>query len=238
MEVSGRALGGRAALITGASRGIGREVALRFAREGAELIVVGRSRESLADVDRAIRAIDGHAFLAVANLTRPELVAEVADAVRQRWGRLDVLVGNAGVLGPTNALVDISPDAWDEVITVNLTANWRLLHSFDPLLRASDAGRAIFVTSGAAGGRAYRGAYSASKSALEAMVRSYAQEVAGTRVRANLIDPGATRTRMRAQACPSEDPMRLKPPDDPRLLDAFVRLALPTFERTGETVRS
>ena len=126
MRISGSALSGRAALITGSSRGIGREVALRFAREGAELIVVGRSRESLADVHRAICAIGGHAFPAVADLTRPEVVAEVADAVHQRWGRLDLLVGNAGAHGPTSALVDIGPDAWDEVITVNLTANWRL----------------------------------------------------------------------------------------------------------------
>jgi NAD(P)-dependent dehydrogenase (short-subunit alcohol dehydrogenase family) len=237
MKVSGGALDGRAALITGASRGIGREVALRFAREDAQLIVVGRSRESLADVDHAIRALGRHVSLAVADFTRPEAVGEMADAVRQSWGRLDVLVGNAGVLGPTSALVDIDPDAWNEVIMVNLTANWRLLCSFDPLLRASDAGRAIFVTSGAAGGRAYRGAYSASKSALEAMVRSYAQEVAETSVRANLIDPGATRTRMRAQAFPSEDPMRLKPADDSRLLDAFVELASPTHSGTGETVR-
>jgi NAD(P)-dependent dehydrogenase (short-subunit alcohol dehydrogenase family) len=237
MEVDGGALIGRTALVTGASRGIGREVALRFAREGAELILVGRSRDSLADVNRAIRALGGNPVLAVADFTDPEGVGDMADAVHQSCGRLDVLVGNAGVLGPTSALVDIDPDAWDEVITVNLTANWRLLRSFDPLLRASDAGRAIFVTSGAAGGRAFRGVYSASKSALEAMVRTYAQEVAETSVRANLIDPGATRTRMRAQAFPSEDPMRLKPADDAGLLDAFVELALPTYERTGVTVR-
>jgi NAD(P)-dependent dehydrogenase (short-subunit alcohol dehydrogenase family) len=237
MNVSRGALGGRTALVTGAARGIGREVALRFAREGAELIVVGRSQERLADVDHAIRALGGHALLAVADLTRSEGIEEMANAARQSWGRLDVLVGNAGVLGSTSALVDIDPGTWEEVIAVNLTANWRLLRSFDPLLRASDAGRAIFVTSGAAGGRAYRGAYSASKSALEAMVRSYAQEVATTGVRANLVDPGATRTRMRAQAFPSEDPMRLKPADDPRLLDAFVELASPTYDRTGETVR-
>ena len=237
MASSGGALAGRTALITGASRGIGREVALRFAREGAELALVGRSQESLADVDQAIRTCGGHAFLAVADLAHAEGFDEMADAVRQHYGRLDVLVGNAGVLGPTSAVVDIDPDVWDEVIAVNLTANWRLLRRFAPLLQASDAGRAIFVTSSVVGGRPHRGVYAASKSALEAMVRSYAQEVAGTSVRANMIDPGATRTRMRAQAFPCEDPLRLRPADDSRLLDAFVELALPTYQRTGETVR-
>jgi NAD(P)-dependent dehydrogenase (short-subunit alcohol dehydrogenase family) len=237
MKVSGGALGGRTALVTGASRGIGREVALRFAREGAELMVAGRSQESLADVNHAIRMLGGHTLLAIADFTRSGDIEDIADVVHQSWGRLDVLVGNAGVFGSTSALVDIDPDTWDEVITVNLTANWRLLRSFDPLLRASDAGRAIFVTSGAARGCAYRSAYSASKSALEAMVRSYAKEVAATGVRANLIVPGATRTRMRARAFPSEDPMGLKPADDPRLLDAFVELASPTYDRTGETLR-
>jgi NAD(P)-dependent dehydrogenase (short-subunit alcohol dehydrogenase family) len=237
MKVSGGALGGRTALVTGASRGIGREVALRFAHEGAELMLAGRSQESLADVDHEIRMLGGHTLLAIADFTRSEDIEDMADVVQQSWGRLDVLVGNAGVLGSTSALVDIDPGIWDEVIAINLTANWRLLRSFDRLLRASDAGRAIFVTSHAAGGRAYRGAYSASKSALEAMVRSYAQEVAGIGIRVNLIDPGATRTRMGAQAFPSEDPMRLKPADDPRLLDAFVKLASPIYDRTGQTVR-
>lgn len=231
------ALLGRTALITGASRGIGREVAVRFAREGAELVLVGRSEESLADVDQAIGAVGGHAFLAVANLAHPCHVDEMADAVQERYGRLDVLVGNAGVLGPTSTVVDIDPDVWDDVIAVNLTANWRLLRSFAPLLNDSAAGRAIFVTSSVVGGRAHRGVYAASKSALEAMVRSYAQEVAGTGVRANMIDPGARRTRMRAEAFPAEDPLRLRPADDCRLLDAFVELASPAYQRTGETVR-
>lgn len=237
MTRCGGALAGRTALITGASRGIGREVAVRFAQEGAELILVGRSRESLTDVDRAVCSRGGQAFLAIADLAQVREFDDIADAVRQRCGHLDVLVGNAGVLGPTSAVVDIAPGIWDDVLAVNLTANWRLLCSFAPLLRASDAGRAIFVTSSVVGGRVNRGVYAASKSALEAMVRTYAQEVAETGVRANMIDPGARRTRMRAEAFPAEDPLRLRPPDDSRLLDAFVELASPAYQRTGETVR-
>jgi NAD(P)-dependent dehydrogenase (short-subunit alcohol dehydrogenase family) len=155
-------------------------------------------------------------------------------AVYERWGRLDVLVGNAGMLGVLSPLSHISPEVWDQVLAVNVTANWRLIRSFDPLLRASAAGRLIFVTSGVSSGRAYWGAYAVSKGALETMVRTYAAEVAKTPVRANLINPGPTRTSMRANAYPGEDPATIKPPE--AVTDAFVDLADAACSRNGEVV--
>ncbi|HRK94864.1 MAG TPA: SDR family NAD(P)-dependent oxidoreductase, partial [Rhodospirillales bacterium] len=152
----------------------------------------------------------------------------------ERWGRLDVLVGNAAVLGTLTPVPHIDPAVWDQVLGVNLTANFRLIRAFDPLLRAADAGRAVFLTSGVSGGRAYWGTYAVSKAALEALVRTYAEEVAKTGVRVNLVNPGATRTRMRATAYPGEDPQALKPPE--AVADAILALALPNCERNGELV--
>ena len=235
-EVCGR-LAGRVTLVTGASHGIGQEVALRFAREGAELVLVGRTQGALEEVDDEVRKLGGTASLVVANLADFAVIDRMGAAVYERWGRLDVLVGNAGVLGTLSPLGHIDPKTWDEVIAVNLTANWRLIRSFDPLLRASDAGRAIFVTSGVAQGRAYWGAYAVSKGALETLARTWAHEVANTKVRVNLINPGATRTRMRATAYPGEDPQTRKPADNPALLEAFVSLAEPACDRNGELVR-
>jgi NAD(P)-dependent dehydrogenase (short-subunit alcohol dehydrogenase family) len=235
VETDGR-LTGRVALVTGASRGIGRAVALRFAREGAELVLVGRTQGALEEVDDEVSRLGGTASLVPADLTDFALIDRMGAAVYGRWGRLDVLVGNAGVLGTLSPLGHIDLKTWDEVIAVNLTANWRLIRSFDPLLRASDAGRAIFVTSGVARGRAYWGAYAVSKGALETLARTWAHELANTKVRVNLINPGATRTRMRAAAYPGEDPLSRKPADDPALLEAFVSLAEPACLLNGELV--
>ena len=231
-EGKGR-LAGRVALITGASHGIGRAVALRFAREGAELVLVGRTQGALEEVDDEVRNIGKGASLVVGDLADFAVIDRMGAAVYERWRRLDVLVGNAGALGVLSPLGHIDPKVWDEVIAVNVTANWRLIRSFDPLLRASEAGRAIFVTSGVAGGRAYWGAYAVSKGALETLARTYAHEVANTGIRVNLINPGGTRTRMRAAAYPGEDPRTLRAPDDPALLEAFVALAERTCERNG-----
>lgn len=230
-------LGGRIALVTGASRGIGRAVALAFAREGAELIVVGRTQGALEELDDALRAEGRQASLVVGDLADGTLVDRIGAAIFARWGRLDVLVGNAATLGVLGPLGHTEPAVFERVIAVNLIANWRLMRSCDPLLRASDAGRAIFVTSDVAPGRAYWGAYAASKAGLEAMIRTYAGEMAKTDVRANLIDPGPTRTRLRATAFPGEDSEALKPADDPRLIEAFVALALPSCRRNGEIVQ-
>lgn len=227
-------LAGRIALVTGASRGIGRAVAERFAAEGAELILVGRTQGALEEVDDAIRAAGGRASLVPGDLTEPGIIERMGAAVFERWGRLDVLVGNAAVLGTLTPVPHIDPAVWDQVLGVNLTANFRLIRAFDPLLRAADAGRAVFLTSGVSGGRAYWGTYAVSKAALEALVRTYAEEVAKTGVRVNLVNPGATRTRMRATAYPGEDPQALKPPE--AVADAILALALPDCERDGELV--
>src|SRR5512145_461927 len=224
MEQPPRRLAGRLALVTGATRGIGRAVALAYAREGAHLILVGRTTGALEEVDDEIRALGGSATLLTLNLKRLDKIDALGPTIYQRWQKLDILVGNAGILGPLSPLGHVTADAWDEVMEINLTANWRLIRTLDPLLRRSDAGRAIFVSSGAAERpRAYWGPYAVSKAGLEALVRVYADEMANTPVRVNLINPGPTRTGMRAKAFPGEDPASLKPPE--HVIETFVRLA-------------
>lgn len=231
---SGR-LAGRLALITGASHGIGRAVALRFAAEGADLVLAARTQAALEEVDDAVRQLGGRATLVPGDLTDESLIERMALAVFERWQRLDVLVGNAGELGVLSPLSHVPPDVWQRVFAVNVTANWRLLRVFDPLLRASTAGRAIFVTDQVASGHAYWSPYAASKAALESMVRGYAEEVGRTTaVRANLVRPGATRTRLRAQAFPGEDPATLRSPDS--ITAAFVTMAETNCTRSGEII--
>jgi NAD(P)-dependent dehydrogenase (short-subunit alcohol dehydrogenase family) len=225
-------LDGRLALITGATRGIGRAVALAYAREGAHVILTGRTAGALEEVDDEIRAAGGSATLLTLDLKRLDKIDALGPTIYQRWQKLDVLVANGGILGPLSPLGHITAEAWDDVLTVNLTANWRLVRTLDPLLRMSAAGRAIFVSSGAAAKpRAYWGPYAVSKAGLEALARTYADEVANTPVRVNMINPGPTRTRMRAQAFPGEDPTTLKTPDD--VVPTFVRLAEPTCADNG-----
>jgi NAD(P)-dependent dehydrogenase (short-subunit alcohol dehydrogenase family) len=229
-------LAGRVALVTGASRGIGRAIARAYAREGAELVLTARTTGGLEELDDEIRNISGRSSLLVPfDLKDFDAIDRLGAALYERFGRLDVLVGNAGILGTLSPLGHISPKEFQEVIDLNLTANWRLLRVMDPLLRQSEAGRAIFVTSGAARSpRAYWGTYAISKAALEMMVGIYAQEIQQTKVRANLIDPGRTRTRMRAKAYPGEDPQSLKAPDE--IMGAFVTLATAAFAGNGEVV--
>ncbi|WP_374653422.1 SDR family NAD(P)-dependent oxidoreductase [Dongia sp.] len=231
-------LSGRIALVTGASRGIGAAIARAYAREGAELILTARTVGGLEELDDQIRAISGKASLLVPfDLKEFDNIDRLGAALYERYGCLDVLVGNAGVLGTLSPLGHISPKEFQEVIDLNLTANWRLLRVMDPLLRQSEAGRAIFLTSGAARGpRAYWGTYAISKAALEMMVGIYAQEIQQTRVRANLIDPGRTRTRMRAKAYPGEDPQSLKIPDE--IMEPFIALASAAFTGNGEVVKA
>lgn len=230
-----RRLEGRVALVTGASRGIGRAVAVRYAEEGAHLILSARTQGALEEVDDEVRALGTSATLVPADLTDFTTIDRMGAAVFERFGRLDVLVGNAGDLGTLSPLAHIDPATWERVMAINLTANWRLIRSFDPLLRTSEAGRAIFVTSGiTAGPRAYWGAYAVSKAALEMMVRIYAAEVVKTRVRVNLINPGATRTRMRAAAFPGEDPATVKAPES--ITGLFVDLGEAACTRHGEVV--
>ncbi|HXE87117.1 MAG TPA: SDR family NAD(P)-dependent oxidoreductase [Hyphomicrobiaceae bacterium] len=232
MDPSPRRLAGRLALITGATRGIGRAVALAYAREGAHVILAGRTVGALEEVDDEIREIGGAATLLTLDLKRQDKIDALGPTIYQRWQKLDILVGNAGILGPLSPLGHVPAETWDEVLQVNLTANWRLIRTLDPLLRASDAGRAIFVSSGvAARPRAYWGPYAVSKAALEALVRTYADEVANTPVRVNLVNPGPTRTKLRAQAYPGEDPATLRTPED--IAEAFVRLAEPACTDNG-----
>ncbi len=225
-------LSGRLALVTGATRGIGRAVALAYAREGAHLILVGRTTGALEELDDEIRQLGGNATLLTLDLKNLDKIDALGPTVYQRWQKLDIVVGNAGILGPLSPLGHVTAEAWDEVLQINLTANWRLIRTLDPLLRRSDAGRAIFVSSGAAVGRpADWGPYSVSKAALEALVVTYAHEVASTPVRANLINPGPTRTRMRAKAFPGENPSSVKTPES--VTPTFIKLAEPSCTDNG-----
>jgi NAD(P)-dependent dehydrogenase (short-subunit alcohol dehydrogenase family) len=230
-------LAGRVALVTGASRGIGAAVARRYAAEGAHVILVARTVGGLEEVDDAIRANGGAATLVPLDVREGDKIDELGARLYERFGKLDILVGNAGALGVLTPVGHMDPPVWQRVIDVNLTANWRLLRSMDPLLRRSDAGRAIFVTTGATRGAfAFWGAYAASKAGLEALVRTYAAEVATFGVRANLVDPGVVRTAMRAEAFPGEDPMKLPPPD--AITEIFVALAEPGCRQNGQIVRA
>ena len=237
MPEAGR-LAGRIALVTGASRGIGAAVAKRYAAEGAKLVLAARTVGGLEEVDDEIRLAGGEeATLVPLDLRDFDAIDQLGAALYQRFGRLDVLVGNAGVLGVLSPLGHIDPRVWQETIDVNLTANWRLIRSLDPLLRQSEAGRAIFVTSGAAdAARAYWGPYAVSKIALEMLVKTYAAELAKTEVRVNLVSPGVVRTRMRAQAFPGEDPLKLAAPED--VTEVFVELAAAACNRNGQVVNA
>ncbi len=231
-------LKGRVALITGASRGIGRAVTRRFAAEGATVILVARTKSALEELDDEIRVSfpDNRAVLVPQDLADHARIDQMALAVYQRFGRLDVLVGNAAILGPLCPMQHTAPRDWTQVLSVNVTANFHLIRSFDPLLRQSDAGRAVFVTSGVAAGIfPYWGAYATSKAALEMMVRVYAEEVSQTHIRVNLLDPGVVRTRMRAQAFPGEDPNHLPSPES--VVHAFVELASPECSSHGEVIQ-
>jgi NAD(P)-dependent dehydrogenase (short-subunit alcohol dehydrogenase family) len=221
------------ALITGASRGIGAAVAERFAREGAHVVLAARTVGGLEEVDDKVRGVGGSATLVPLDLRDFVKIDELAGALFDRWGRLDILVGNAAEFGVFSPLGHIDPVTWAEVIDLNLTANWRLIRAMDPLLRAASAGRAIFVTSEVAhGAHPYWGPYAISKAGLEMLVKIYAGEITKTRVRANLIDPGIVRTRLRARAFPGENPAHRPPPES--VTDAFLTLALPACTRNGE----
>ncbi|MGO8800327.1 MAG: SDR family NAD(P)-dependent oxidoreductase [Roseiarcus sp.] len=231
---------GRIALVTGASRGIGRAVALAFAGVGAHVIALARTQGGLEALDDEIHAlrpgVDNPATLVPCDLRDHAAIDRLGEAIFRRWGRLDALVGNAGLLGPLSPLHHVDPKAWDDVLSVNVTANWRLIRALDPLLRASPAGRVAFVTSGAGHRsqlRAYWGPYAVSKAALDALARTYAAETINTsEIRVMLVNPGPLRTRMRAAAMPGEDPQGLRTPEE--LAPKIVALCAPDWRETGK----
>lgn len=229
-----RFLEGRVALVTGASRGIGYAAALKLAEAGAHIVAVARTVGGLEALDDAVKARGGQATLVPLDLTDFEGVDRLGAALFERFGRLDVLIGNAGMLGPLTPVGHIDPKQFAKVFDVNVTANWRLIRSMDLLLRRAEAARVVFVSSGAASScRAYWGAYSASKAALDALVRCYAEETANpTQIRVNLFNPGATRTAMRAQAMPGEDPKTLPNPDE--VAAHLLALVRPDLQETGQ----
>lgn len=223
----------RIALITGATKGIGYAVAKRFASEGAHIIATGRNVADLEALDDYIKAIGGTATLVPLDLLETDKIELLAANIAQRFGRLDILVGNAGILGDLTPLPHTNTSDWDKVIAINLTANFHLIRCFDALLKSSSVPRVMFVSSGVAkSAYAYWGAYAVSKAALEKMVETYAAENAKTNLKANLIDPGAVRTRMRAKAFPGENPETLPHPDD--ITDIFVKLASEDMKETGK----
>ncbi|MGH6682347.1 MAG: SDR family NAD(P)-dependent oxidoreductase, partial [Pseudolabrys sp.] len=223
----------RIALVTGASRGIGAALALQLAQAGAHIVAVARTVGGLEELDDRIKAASGSATLVPLDMKDSDGIARLALALRERYGRLDVLVGNAGILRTPSPLGHIDPNDWNEILAINVTANWQLIRAFDPLLRLSEAGRAVFITSGLATlARAYFGAYAVSKAALDIMVRTYAAECAETKVRANLFSPGQTRTRMMATAFPGVDPETLPTPDE--VAETIIPLCLPSCTETGK----
>ena len=219
-------------LITGASRGIVRSVALNCAQAGAEVIITGRTMGALEELDDEISNIDGKATIVELDQTDTSAMARLAQAIATRWGRLDGFVANAGQLGQMAPMPHIDPEIFEKTIMVNLTSIWYQIAAFDTLLRASNAGRAVLVSSGAAqGARAYWGAYAVSKAGLEAMARAWAAESEKTKMRINLIDPGATRTAMRAAAYPGEDPANLRTAGE--ITPAFLHLLSPACTSQG-----
>jgi NAD(P)-dependent dehydrogenase (short-subunit alcohol dehydrogenase family) len=215
-------LAGKVVLVTGASRGIGYAAGIEAAKRGAHVIAVARTVGGLEELDDTIQAVGGSATLVPLDLRDGEAIDRLGAAIFERWGHLDGLVANAGQLGVLSPVAHIKPDDFDKVLAVNVTANYRLLRSLDVLLRQSEAGRAVFVSSGSArSARPFWGLYAASKAALDALVKSYAGEIATTKARANVFYPGVVRTAMRAKAMPGEDPNTLPTPAEvaPKLID-------------------
>jgi NAD(P)-dependent dehydrogenase (short-subunit alcohol dehydrogenase family) len=227
-----KSLADRIALVTGASRGIGYALSVALAREGAHVVAMARTVGGLEELDDAVKAAGSSATLVPLDMRDYDGFYRLAAALNERYKRLDVLVGNAAIGGQRSPLGHVMPPAWDEAMAVNVTANYQLIRAMDPLLRRSDAGRAVFMTSGAATNcRAYAGPYSTSKAALNALARTYAAETTSTPVRVNLFNPGPTRTRMRAQVMPGEDPMTLPTPEE--VSEKIMELCLPSCNETG-----
>ena len=230
-----KSLAGRIALVTGASRGIGRAAAIALGTAGAHVICVARTVGGLEETDDAIVKAGGTATLVPLNLKDFAAIDRLGASIYERWGKLDALLGNAGVLGALTPLAQLDPKIFAELVDINITANWRLIRSLDPLLRQSDAGRVLFVTSGAARKHTpFWGGYAMSKAALESLALTYAAECKDTNVKVNLLNPGPIRTAMRAKAMPGEEPSSLKRPEE--LAPLIVELLSPSNQKNGERI--
>lgn len=227
-------LDNKIAFITGASRGIGQEIAKCYAQQGAHVIAIARDSKNLEKTDDLIREVSGKsATLIPFDLTEMDKIPGLAKMIAERFGHIDILVGNAGQLGELSPLVDQSADSWQKTMDINLHANFHLIRCFDPLLKLSDTPRAIFVSSGVADGvHPYWGAYAVSKASLEYMVKLYAIENEKAKLRANLINPGQVRTRMHAQAFPGLNPQTITPVED--VMELFIKLASNDMQDTGK----
>lgn len=228
-------MSGRIALVTGASRGIGRAAAVALGGAGYHVICVARTVGGLEETDDAVTAAGGTATLVPLNLRDGEALDRLGASIFERWGRLDAFLGNAGVLGALTPITHLEPKLFDELVAVNIAANWRLIRSLDPLLRKSEAGRVVFISSTVARApRAFWGGYAMSKAALESLALTYAAECAETKVRVNLLNPGPMRTYMRMKAFPGEDPQTLPKPDE--LGPVIVQMLGAEWEKNGELV--
>jgi NAD(P)-dependent dehydrogenase (short-subunit alcohol dehydrogenase family) len=225
-------LSGRIALVTGASRGIGYNLAKQVARCGAHVIAVARTVGGLEELDDEIQGAGGSATLVPVDLGDMKAIDRLGGAIHERWGKLDILVANAGILGVVAPIGHVEAKVFEKVMSINVTGTWRLIRSVDPLLRLSDAGRAIVMSSGAAHrARAYIGPYAASKAAVEALARSWADETKNTKLRVNVVNPGPTRTAMRAQVMPGENPQDVPHPSE--IVDRMLPLLSPALTETG-----
>jgi len=225
-------LSGRIALVSGASRGIGYFAAKHLAAAGAHVIAVARTVGGLEELDDEIKAGGGQATLVPLDLADMPGIDRLGGAINERWGRLDILVANAAILGTVSPIGHVEAKTFERVMTINVTATWRLIRSVDPLLRLSDAGRAVVMSSAVAhSARAFWGPYAASKAAVETLTRSWANETVNMPLRVNAFDPGPTRTAMRAQAMPGEDPQTLPHPSD--IAMKMLPLASPALTETG-----
>lgn len=228
-------LQGQIALVTGASRGLGRAIALALAGEGAHVIISARATGALEELDDEIRAVGSAATILKLDLRAGDKIDQIGPALYQRWGKLDIFVGAGGILGPLSPLPHITSDAWAGVMDVNLNANWRLIRTLDPLFKLARAARVLFITSSApAGDLAYWGPYAVSKAGLETLGRTYAEECVNTAVRVGLLDPGPMRTALRTKAFPGEDQRPLALPAE--VAPLAVELVLPSSDMHGETV--
>jgi NAD(P)-dependent dehydrogenase (short-subunit alcohol dehydrogenase family) len=227
---------GRLALVTGASRGIGAATAEALADAGAHVILVARTASALEEVEDRIHNAGGTATIAPLDLTDGESIGKLVGAVAERWQKLDILVLNAAMLGSLSPVQDIDPREYSRLLSLNLLANQALIAAFDPLLKRADKADVIALTSSVGGEpRAFWGAYGSSKAALESLLGAYADETEYTRrIRVHIVDPGATRTRMRALAFPGEEPEDVKPPE---VVASAILERLSADARTGEKVR-